>query len=78
MNVNRISRIAGITIAGFVVASVTADKANLGPVAAQAAGFVGAFAGTLLAHVRGRNRNGANFPKPPAEDTGSRDALHPE
>jgi hypothetical protein len=54
VNVSRISKIAGITVAGFVVASVTADKANLGPIAAHAAGFVGAFAGTLLAHVRGR------------------------
>ncbi len=54
MNVKRISKIAGVAFAGFCAASFGADKANLAPVAAQLAGFIGAFAGTLVASNRKR------------------------
>ena len=49
---SRISKIAGLGLAGVVVASIAADRVNLGPVASQAAGFVGAFIGTLVANRR--------------------------
>jgi hypothetical protein len=45
---SKITKIAGVTLAGFVVASIAADKANLGPVLSQVAGFAGALAGTLV------------------------------
>jgi uncharacterized membrane protein YeaQ/YmgE (transglycosylase-associated protein family) len=52
VNASRISKIAGLSLAGVVVASIAADKANLGPVASQIAGFAGAFIGTLVARRR--------------------------
>jgi uncharacterized membrane protein YeaQ/YmgE (transglycosylase-associated protein family) len=52
MRFSRITKIAGLTLAGFVAASVAADKANVGPLVAQVAGFAGAFVGTLVAQRR--------------------------
>ena len=48
VRVSRISKIAGLSLAGLVVASVAADKVNIGPVASQVAGFAGAFIGSLI------------------------------
>ena len=48
MKASKITKIAGVTLAGFVVASVAADKVNLGPVLSQVAGFAGALAGTMF------------------------------
>ena len=61
MNASRISKIAGLSLAGVVVASIAADKANLGPVASQIAGFAGAFIGTLVA----RRRSSKKTDQPP-------------
>lgn len=52
VNVSRISKIAGFSFAGFVVATVVADKVNLNSNLAQLAGFAGAFAGTLMGRLR--------------------------
>jgi hypothetical protein len=52
VNASRIAKIAGLSLTGAVVASIAADKANLGPVASQLAGFAGAFIGSLVARGR--------------------------
>jgi uncharacterized membrane protein YeaQ/YmgE (transglycosylase-associated protein family) len=39
----RIAKIAGLSFAGFVAASIVADKVNLNPLSSQIAGFAGAF-----------------------------------
>ena len=52
MDASRISKIAGLSLAGVVAAAIAADKANLGPVASQIAGFAGAFIVTLAARRR--------------------------
>jgi hypothetical protein len=52
MKVSRISKIAGASLLGFCALSLGFDKANLAPVASQAAGFVGAFLGSLAAQKR--------------------------
>jgi uncharacterized membrane protein YeaQ/YmgE (transglycosylase-associated protein family) len=48
----RIAKIAGLSFAGFVAASIAADKGNLNPLASQIAGFAGAFFGTLVGRRR--------------------------
>src|ERR1700736_4676096 len=48
----RIAKIAGLSLAGFVAASMVADKVNLNPLASQMAGFAGAFLGTLAGRRR--------------------------
>jgi hypothetical protein len=65
VNASRISKIAGLSLAGVVVASIAADKANLGPVASQIAGFAGAFIGTLAARRRTSKKT---QPTSPAND----------
>jgi hypothetical protein len=64
VNASRISKIAGLSLAGVVVASIAADKANLGPAASQIAGFAGAFIGTLVARRRTSKKT---EPTPPTE-----------
>ncbi len=48
MKASRITKIAGLSLVGFVAATVAADKFGVGPAASQAAGFAGAFLGTLF------------------------------
>jgi hypothetical protein len=67
VNASRISKIAGLSLAGVVVASIAADKANLGPVASQVAGFAGAFIGSLVARRRKPQETRA---EPPAKNGG--------
>jgi len=62
VNASRISKIAGLSLAGVVAASIAADKANLGPVASQIAGFAGAFIGTLVARRRTAKKTEATSP----------------
>ena len=64
VNASRIAKIAGLSLTGVVVASIAADKANLGPVASQLAGFAGAFIGSLVAKRRTSEKTQA---KPPAK-----------
>ena len=52
MKISRISKIAGAGLLGFCAVSLGVDKANLGPAASQAAGFVGAFLGSIAAQRR--------------------------
>lgn len=52
MNVSRISKVAGVGVAGFIVAAGVADRLNIAPNLAQVAGFVGAFVGSLVANRR--------------------------
>jgi uncharacterized membrane protein YeaQ/YmgE (transglycosylase-associated protein family) len=56
MKVSRIAKVAGASLAGFCAVSLAADKANVGPLISQMAGFVGAFLGSLVA---GRRSAGA-------------------
>ena len=56
MKTARITKIAGLSFAGFVVASIVADKGNLNPLASQIAGFAGAFVGTLVGRRRAIRR----------------------
>ncbi len=49
VKVSRISKIAGFSLVGFAVGAVAANKVNVGPLISQAAGFAGAFIGTLVA-----------------------------
>ena len=65
MKASRITKIAGLSLAGFVAASIVADKVNLNPLASQITGFVGAFFGTLV----GRRRKARRIaPEPPRRD----------
>ena len=64
MKASRITKIAGLSLAGFVAASIVADKVNLNPVASQITGFVGAFFGTLV----GRRRAARRTPQPRRRD----------
>ena len=56
MKTSRITKIAGLSLAGFVAASIVADKVNLNPLASQIAGFAGAFFGTLVSRRRAARR----------------------
>ncbi len=49
MNKSKILKVAGLSLAGFIAVSIGVDRANIGPVAQQVAGFCGAFAGALAA-----------------------------
>lgn len=69
VNASRITKIAGVTLAGFVVASVAADKVNLGPVASQVAGVVGAFLGTLGAGLRSKQEPSNDSPPGDSKET---------
>ncbi len=57
------SKIAALSLAGAVVASIAADKVNLGPIASQVAGFAGAFFGTLVARRRMSEKTQADPPR---------------
>jgi len=52
VKVSRITKIAGLSLAGFVAASIVADRVPLGPVTSQLAGFAGAVLGTLAGRRR--------------------------
>jgi hypothetical protein len=54
MTVSRITKVAGASLVGFLAISVAADKLNAAASAAQVAGFVGAFLGSLAATRRTR------------------------
>ena len=56
MKTSRIAKIAGLSLAGFVAASIVTDKVNLNPLASQFAGFAGAFFGALVGRRRRAGR----------------------
>jgi len=68
VNVNRISKIAGVSLAGFAAGAFAANKVNVGPFLSQAAGFAGAFIGTLVAQRRLRERERASRENPPSDE----------
>lgn len=49
-----ILKIAGLSLVGFCAVSIGVDRADVGPIASQVAGFCGAFLGGLAAHRRSR------------------------
>ena len=61
MKVKTAIKTAGLSFAGYALASLFADKIPLNPMACQVAGFVGAFLGTLVTPRRDRRepQNGA-------------------
>ena len=54
MKVKTAIKTAGLSFAGYALASMFADKIPLNPMASQLAGFAGAFLGTLVAPRRDR------------------------
>jgi uncharacterized membrane protein YeaQ/YmgE (transglycosylase-associated protein family) len=54
VNKSKIFKVAGLSLVGFIAVSIGVDRANIGPVAQQVAGFCGAFAGALAAQRRKR------------------------
>jgi len=54
MKVKTAIKTAGLSFAGYALASFAADKIPLNPIACQLAGFVGAFLGTLVTPRRDR------------------------
>lgn len=64
---SKIYKVAGLSLFGFVAVSIGVDKANVGPLASQLAGFCGAFAGALVAQARrraSRNMDVSRTPEP--------------
>ncbi|HLH04891.1 MAG TPA: hypothetical protein VKX25_19140 [Bryobacteraceae bacterium] len=49
---SKILKVAGLSLVGFCAVSIGVDKANIGPVASQLAGFCGAFLGGWVAARR--------------------------
>lgn len=64
MKIARISKIAGISFAGFVAATIAADKVNLGPGLAQMAGVVGGLMGTVVGQWSRRDQAHPTAPEP--------------
>jgi hypothetical protein len=58
---SKIYKVAGLSLLGFCAVSIGLDRANVAPIASQAAGFCGAFVGALVAHRR--KRSAAEEPK---------------
>jgi uncharacterized membrane protein YeaQ/YmgE (transglycosylase-associated protein family) len=52
---SKIYKVAGLSLIGFCAVSLGMDRANVGPVASQVAGFCGAFVGALVAQKRARS-----------------------
>jgi len=59
MKVKTAVKTAGLSFAGYALASMFADKLPLNPMVTQVAGFVGAFLGTLVAPWREQHQNRA-------------------
>ena len=67
MRASRITKIAGLSLAGFVASTVLADKVNPNPLVSQVAGFTGAFLGTLIGGWRARRRTPSAPPANPRD-----------
>ena len=52
---SKIYKVAGLSLLGFCAVSIGVDRANVGPVASQVAGFCGAFLGAVVAQRRKRS-----------------------
>jgi uncharacterized membrane protein YeaQ/YmgE (transglycosylase-associated protein family) len=69
----KILKVAGLSLVGFCAVSIGVDRANIGPVASQIAGFCGAFVGGWVGARRKRSERlaeaadlEASAVKPPA------------
>ncbi|HEX4165830.1 MAG TPA: hypothetical protein VHZ55_10190 [Bryobacteraceae bacterium] len=51
---SKILKVAGLSFVGFCAVSIGVDRANIGPVASQLAGFCGAFLGGWVGARRKR------------------------
>jgi hypothetical protein len=77
---SKIYKVAGLSLLGFVAVSIGVDRANVGPIASQVAGFCGAFAGALVAQARKRTGAGVEkdqIPESDAPETTPADAEKP-
>jgi hypothetical protein len=52
---SKIYKVAGLSLLGFCAVSIGVDRANVGPLVSQVAGFGGAFLGALVAQRRKRS-----------------------
>ena len=52
---SKILKVAGLSLVGFCAVSIGVDRANIGPVASQIAGFCGAFLGGWVGARRRRS-----------------------
>src|SRR3954454_19287791 len=52
---SKIYKVAGLSLLRFCAVSIGVDRANVGPIASQVAGFCGAFLGALVAQRRQRS-----------------------
>jgi hypothetical protein len=68
---SKIYKVAGLSLLGFCAVSMGMDRANVGPLASQVAGFCGAFAGALMAQKRARSAARRHKDEPEKPDTKS-------
>jgi uncharacterized membrane protein YeaQ/YmgE (transglycosylase-associated protein family) len=68
---SKIYKVAGLSLIGFCAVSMGMDRANIGPLASQIAGFCGAFAGALVAQKRARSDARRDNDEPDKPDTKS-------
>jgi uncharacterized membrane protein YeaQ/YmgE (transglycosylase-associated protein family) len=68
---SKIYKVAGLSLIGFCAVSMGMDRANIGPLASQIAGFCGAFAGALVAQKRARSDARRDNDEPDKPDTNS-------
>lgn len=62
-----ILKVAGLSLVGFCAVSIGMDRANIGPIASQIAGFCGAFLGGIAAQRRSRSLGRSSSPPAWAE-----------
>ena len=55
VNNTKILKVAGLSLVGFCAVSIGVDRANVGPIASQVAGFCGAFVGGWVGARRRRH-----------------------
>ena len=67
MRNSKIYKVAGLSLLGFCAVSIGVDRANIGPIATQVAGFCGAFAGALVAQAKRRSAPQTSTAKPEAD-----------
>ena len=68
----KILKVAGLSLVGFCAVSIGVDRANIGPIATQVAGFCGAFLGGWVGSRR-RHQEQAEEPEPIAVESAESD-----
>ncbi len=71
---SKILKVAGLSLVGFCAVSIGVDRANVGPVASQLAGFCGAFLGGWVGARRRRSTIAPNkqLPVPESDPSASK------